>query len=716
MTTLSKVGRRLSPEGHALVSDYRNLVSRALRESSIGGSAVVRLRQQLGTKPYVLPGQLFRDKDKEREYRLAMERLMKRYTSLRQPERAVVELNLQKAVRGILELPKVAAKAPAPSTPLAARSGRAAPPRTAGRKLVMAKRGGAKRPAIGSVKLAAKKGVAKPTRAGRETKAAKASPPRWINAEIEGYEKSQPLLVGTPYPLSFDVDIRQRKGAVGSAPFAFDFPPGVNQVELSVQLESDDFDVSTHVQPLTVGRAGPSLNKARFQITPRHEGTGRLTAIVHKDGNVIQVLKLEIAVGSTTGAKRSSSRLTMTRTGRPLAAIGMANPRQISLLVEEEGEHYVLTMTKPYMRAVRLGLDKRQLASRIEELRKKLLEVVNQKVDADGKKNGRRVFQDAIDIPQAYAHAAMQSLAALGYHLFYDLFLSANAGSATREVGEMLRQALRAEQCRVQVTSRNFPVPWAMMYLATDFSEDKPADPKLFLGLRHILEQNPDMEAGWANPVIPSDHPTLHVSLNVNREIDAEFKGPYVSQQIAYWQQFPHDRVECVVRDTGREFATALQKAADDQLLYLYCHAASPEQGEGEGADDACLVFEGNTRLTLRELKERAPKARTLRKAPLVVINACESAAVSPLMYDGLLPYFIVKGARGVIGTECSVPALFASEWARRFFESFLAGKSLGEALLELRQEFLHKHNNILGLLYEAYCDGDSRVAPAVTA
>ena len=79
------------------------------------------------------------------------------------------------------------------------------------------------------------------------------------------------------------------------------------------------------------------------------------------------------------------------------------------------------------------------------------------------------------------------------------------------------------------------------------------------------------------------------------------------------------------------------------------------------------------------------------------------------------MPYFTAKGARGMIGAECEVPAVFAAEWARRFFDRFLYQKKpVGEIFLALRQEFFYKHNNLLGLLYALYCDGDTRVMPGL--
>jgi CHAT domain len=109
-----------------------------------------------------------------------------------------------------------------------------------------------------------------------------------------------------------------------------------------------------------------------------------------------------------------------------------------------------------------------------------------------------------------------------------------------------------------------------------------------------------------------------------------------------------------------------------------------------------------------------APTNVQLRGNPLVFINACESAELSPLFYDGFVPYFMAKGARGVVGTECQTPALFAAVWAQCFFNRFLDGDPVGEVCLALRREFLEQHGNPLGLLYAVHCDGDVKIEPAL--
>jgi hypothetical protein len=112
-----------------------------------------------------------------------------------------------------------------------------------------------------------------------------------------------------------------------------------------------------------------------------------------------------------------------------------------------------------------------------------------------------------------------------------------------------------------------------------------------------------------------------------------------------------------------------------------------------------------DARVTPGELNIDASTDTQLRSKPRVFINACKSARMSPAFYDGFVPHFMTKGARGVVGTECLTPALFATVWARRFFERFPAGEPPGEVLLGLRQEFLKDHGNPLGLMYAVLCN-----------
>jgi hypothetical protein len=64
-----------------------------------------------------------------------------------------------------------------------------------------------------------------------------------------------------------------------------------------------------------------------------------------------------------------------------------------------------------------------------------------------------------------------------------------------------------------------------------------------------------------------------------------------------------------------------------------------------------------------------------------------------------------------VVGTEASVPDLFAAEFSKLFYSVLIKGKSVGESVYFARREFLKYNNNPLGILYTVYVDPDLRVS-----
>ena len=249
------------------------------------------------------------------------------------------------------------------------------------------------------------------------------------------------------------------------------------------------------------------------------------------------------------------------------------------------------------------------------------------------------------------------------------------------------------------------------MYTGSVKSTD-PIDMNCFLGMRHIVEQIPLQPSlsVWDHG-IASDKPKLAVGVQLNEDIDKVIAGGYVQSQRAFWQKMPF---AVTTRLTAADLMQALgDPAMTDQILYFYCHAISRGLNETGGPDASCLKLSNDTTITLKDLRREAPADLKLAGNPLVFINACESAELSSAFYDGFVPYFMNKGARGVIGTECLTPAYFATEWASRFFIRFLGGQRLGEACLDLRREFMIEHRNPLGLLYAVHCDADTCIFPA---
>ena len=536
---------------------------------------------------------------------------------------------------------------------------------------------------------------------------------RWINAELEDHPPRKPLEAGKWYTLAFDVDLLRRATAVATATLPLPdleqlFPRGVDEIRLTVQVDSTDFDVSDHIRSLRLPRDGRGYTKARFDISPLHGGPSRMKVTIHKEGNFIQQMALLFDVGAT-----SPTQVQTTTRGRPVSAASVLLPRDISLTLSPVTGGYECIITGAVAARAMLPLLPGALESAVDVARRELLKVVMYT-----NASGQRVFQSGIDIAPAYQEFALKTMARAGALLFQKLFSGPAAREDSRKLGQFLREVAndRSRRLKLQIVAESTPLPWGLLYIG-DASTGAQLEWDHFLGMRHIIEQIPLQNTLAVSDCVMSSEPDLALSINFNSTIDAQLQADLVGRQRSFWASTTTARrsVRMTGRETRNEVIRALADATtDDQILYFYCHAASTGLSNG-GPDASCLVL-SDASITLGDLKLDAPPTTQLRGKPLVFINACDSADLSPAFYDGFVPYFMDKGARGVIGTECKTPALFATEWAQRFFMRFLDGESLGETFLGLRREFLEKHGNPLGLLYAVYCNGDTVIRPALTS
>lgn len=534
---------------------------------------------------------------------------------------------------------------------------------------------------------------------------------RVLNAGIAGHPPNEPLDVGESYVLEFGVDVKASGDASARIPDASVlFAEDEQWIELTVQVTSDDFDVVQGPTPLKLPRTGPSKGKARFDITPKKKGRGTLTATLHKQGNFLLQMEISYSVGKA-GAKPTSTVVH----GRTIAAAASLQPRDLGMSIRPAPGGYECTVWGPVYDRVTLPTTETELADAIGEAREALMSVITQRDEAQ-----HLVFQTGLDIDPASQEKALRTLARAGASLFQRVFFGPTARLDVRAVGHLLRKrATRpGQRLTLQIIAERFPIPWGMLYVG-EVAGNAALDWDLFLGMRHIIEQIPmQTQLSVEDSVIKSDDPALAVSVNVNTGIDKQMKTDFVGRQLKFWKDSAaaHGvRMQVVERQTRAALLEALRGAAADQLMYLYCHAVTSKPGDAGGINGSHFVFTNDERLTLGELNLEAPMTEPLRGNPLIFINACESAELTPAFYDGFVPYFMAKGARGVVGTECKTPALFATEWALRFFPRFLAGEPLGELFLDLRREFSNDHHNPLGLVYAVYCDGDTQVQPGLT-
>jgi CHAT domain-containing protein len=141
-------------------------------------------------------------------------------------------------------------------------------------------------------------------------------------------------------------------------------------------------------------------------------------------------------------------------------------------------------------------------------------------------------------------------------------------------------------------------------------------------------------------------------------------------------------------------------------VLYFLCHGGRDRQ-----TGDSVIILRkpGNPGIHRSDLN--AYGVTFTQHRPLVVLNACETAALEPDKVITLVEGFTYYGASAVIGTEITVFNSLAYEFGTSFLDSFVGGRChLGEAVRRVRLKLLSKWNP-LGLVYVAYGLADLHLA-----
>ena len=102
-----------------------------------------------------------------------------------------------------------------------------------------------------------------------------------------------------------------------------------------------------------------------------------------------------------------------------------------------------------------------------------------------------------------------------------------------------------------------------------------------------------------------------------------------------------------------------------------------------------------------------------LPSRPLVILNMSESAQVmSSLADESFVSFFLNRGARTVLGTECPMTIQFAHPFSEILLTHILIGEDVGLALLRARQHFI-TYRNPLGLAYALFGSATLRFDPS---
>lgn len=497
---------------------------------------------------------------------------------------------------------------------------------------------------------------------------------------------------------------------------------------LDLQLEADGAGVDWPEgarRPLRL-RPGAAPRLPQWALLPEQAGPLTLRVLVLSGAALVQQLALAVMCHDDMDDALLSEPDVAPAQPLPSVPVGFAlasapalpaHANALTLAIDQERAGYRLLLLDGGGVALTctLALTDHGLADLLAYARSELLAIVYTQV-------ANTYIYQQLDpaIPQSTAEHALARLARLGAYLWNGLFSGPGGGRDAEALGERLRARSQAASLHLTVAAAHLPFPWPLLY-DRDLGQAIVADG--FWGFRHILATLPtsgrigpqtlDLSLGQADG--------LRALAGLNLTIDRH-RGVAPHQLIAGQRRMLADLgIAAQELTTEAALRDALAAGSDAELLYLFCHmlSALPEQraaktGTPPGVGSTRIVLTEPARaLTLRDLQIAAPlsKAPLLRGGPLVVLNACGSAELSPLTYDGLAPYLLDQGARAVVGTECETPIFFGARFGQALLEALVRDRlPVGAALRAVRRQFLEQHRNPLGLLYALYGSADLRV------
>jgi len=307
------------------------------------------------------------------------------------------------------------------------------------------------------------------------------------------------------------------------------------------------------------------------------------------------------------------------------------------------------------------------------------------------------------------------ALAVAGSQLFEALF-ERNQGTFLDDVALALRRWASSGEDTVSINAPEFHIPWRMLYthpvsegeLEPDGSNCRPEG---FWGFQHILEQFPE-DFSLTDYRLSVQGGQLGLATALHEKIDVEFKVPCVERHRDFVQHCGNrlDYSEWTDIAAVKKGFSSEKKPFPFQIIYFLCHAEGAGTEAKPNAQPYLDIAGG--RITAVDIRE-CIKRRFDGNGPLVFVNACRGGHLETLLSHNFsfANEFIKQGAKGFLGAQIEVPAVFAGNFGKLFFEAMMsieAGRPqlVGNILRDLTREMWRKRNP-LGLAYSLYAGAD---------
>jgi hypothetical protein len=597
--------------------------------------------------------------------------------------------------------------------------------------------------------------------------------PRYLNVHVArtangvATPRTATLEQSTDYVLRLDIGERSDASVVDNSehePFPVDqLPPKDEGHWLEVVVASQSVTLKEQRFPLFLPETGGSWvcactpggphtcqpeDRQQWLVvpmrTPDRSTRVALRICVYFDRNVVQSLVLNATVGSVAGdAKGYSAHIDYSLAGR-FSSLSDMPARDLNVFLNEsdEGTHTLVFNGKDSDPVV-LFITEGQMGAAIGAARAKLyalhVEEYGGHFGAEVQRKNRYDANNAKSKPDFQTD--LLDLAKLGWQLWMAVW-GDRIGEWTQR-----RDALMAPSRTIQISRKGgskYIFPWSLVYdipledgkpkaaqlcrLLSDTawaefiaSESLPPEcpyasthgmnvlcPFGFWGFRYQIEQPPSLSLKSKLLMeIPRVLPPIKTLLGYSLDLEQDLWERHLKEL----QELPAG-FDCQICDSRDKIQAGLAMP-DRQLVYIYCHGWR-DAADG-GVTRPSLGVGHDERITAGDLGAWGstwPSTHWSTVPPLVFINGCHTAELTPDALVSFVDIFSGLRAAGVIGTEVTLHQQIANEAAEHFLASFLAGKPVGEALRIMRAQFLKK-GNLMGLAYTPYCSASLKLAVA---
>ena len=567
--------------------------------------------------------------------------------------------------------------------------------------------------------------------------------PRYFNTFFTRKDNKQIVPVTEPLlqqPYYLNVEISPEKQGPGEDDTFVDSAVREAQsgtIPLLVVASSRDFEIKPRIRKIDLPPEGRST-KAVFSVTPLvTDETAILQVEIFYRGHLLQAKRLEAFVVSDAGLEITtnvqSARIVFTTTERfSIDTVNLIPERVLSIDVERDQRDQSVMLRfldrsngEAELACYDTTLEPQALGTAVDAVRAKLKATVKGE-----QRNGQQVqgYEWKKTGSDAMLVDWLPYLANVGRNL-YRALLPESQRKSLKDAGEKLQAALRlGTAIQVNPIAGRVTIPWCLLYerpvfihsgenrICSRYWSDGPecvqcesrSDPAVicpsaFWGYRYAIEQLPCWVGNESpNPLVLlqriSNSKPLLLNLNVWRNFNL-------------WRKHL-ERLEAagtittvLAEDLSTVTNTWNSRSHELDILYFYTHGGTQE------LEPYLEVSDG--RITSNTLESKLGTG-TLTHNPLVFLNGCATGDYGPESFVSLIDDFRNAGACGVIGTECAIPEMFAEEFAMKLFPRLFRGERLGEAMLELRREFLIDYKNPLALVYSLYASNEITLANPV--